>query len=109
MTKLKDYIQQIPDWKLLLNTAGNKGIVQNIPFILYCTALCLVYITMNHLAENTIRRLNETAKELKEDRWKYIDERSQLMRMTKESALVDSALVMGLYKTKVPPHRIVIK
>lgn len=109
MNKLKDYIEQIPDWKQLLHQAGNKGIVQNIPFILYCTALSLVYITMNHLAENTIRRINSTAVELKEYRWRHVDERSQLMRMTKESELSDKAKSMGLELTKVPPHKIVIK
>ncbi|MBL7774189.1 MAG: hypothetical protein JNM95_15105 [Chitinophagaceae bacterium] len=109
MNKLKNYIEQIPDWKQLLHQAGTKGIVQNLPFILYCTALGLVYITMNHMAENTIRKINQTAVQLKEYRWRHVDERSQLMRMTKESELADRALDMGLQKTKVPPHKIVIK
>jgi hypothetical protein len=70
--------------------------------------LSLVYITMNHYAENTIRRINETARELKEDRWRYIDEKSQFMFMTKESQLEHGAAALGLEKTKVPPYKITI-
>lgn len=99
-------LKKIPNWKTLLRLAGNKVIVENIPFILYCSFLGLVYITMNHYAENTIRRINETARELKEDRWRYIDEKSQFMFLTKESQLETSAVQLGLEKTKVPPFKI---
>ncbi len=92
----------------MLHLAGNKGIVHNIPFILYCSGLSLVYITMNHYAENTIRKINETARELKEDRWRYIDEKSQFMFLTKESQLELRAAALGLEKTKVPPFKIQI-
>ncbi len=101
-------MHQIPDWKQMFHAVGYKGIVKNLPFILYCTGLGLVYITMNHLAENTIRRINETAKELKEYRWRYVDEKSQLMFLTKESELAKGAALLGLEKTKVPPHKIII-
>jgi len=63
---------------------------------------------MNHYAENTIRRLNETANQLKEDRWRYIDEKSQFMFLTKESELEKGATELGLEKTKVPPFKIEI-
>ena len=101
-------LKKIPNWKTLLQLAGNKGIVHNIPFILYCSSLGLVYITMNHYAENTIRRINETACILKEDRWKYIDEKSQFMFLTKESQLEIKATALGLHKTTLPPYKIQI-
>ena len=90
----------------MLNTVGNQGIVNNIPFILFCSFLGIIYITINHLAENRIRKINETAKELKELRWKYIDEKSQIMFLTKESELEKGASALGLQKTKVPPYKI---
>ena len=85
----------IPDWKLILNKVGQKGIVSNIPLILYVSLLALVYITINHHAENTIRDINRTAKELKELRWRYVDEKTQIMSLTKESNLEQSASAMG--------------
>lgn len=99
-------LKKIPNWRTMLQMAGNKGIVHNIPFILFCSALSLVYITMNHAAENTIRKINETARQLKEDRWRYIDEKSQFMFLTKESQLEVGAAALGLEKTKVPPFKI---
>jgi len=101
-------LKNLPNWKTMLLLAGNKGIVHNIPFILYCSALSLVYITMNHYAENAIRSINQTARELKEDRWRYIDEKSQFMFLTKESQLEIGASALGLEKTKVPPYKIQI-
>ena len=99
---------QIPDWKLVLNNVGQKGIVSNIPLIFYIAFLALVYITINHHAENTIRDINKTARELKELRWRYVDEKTQIMFLTKESQLEQSATSMGLKKTKVPPYKIAI-
>jgi hypothetical protein len=61
---------------------------------------------MNHFAENTIREINRTAKDLKEYRWKYVDEKTQIMFLTKESQLEKGAVLMGLEKTKVPPYKI---
>lgn len=102
-------LSRIPDWKLMLNVVGRKGIVSNIPFILYCSLLSIVYITLNHFAENTIRDINKTAKQLKELRWKYVDEKTQIMFLTKESQLEKGVASMGLEKTKVPPQKIQVK
>lgn len=106
MTKIKNILHNIPNWKRMLNTVGNEGIVNNMPFILYCSLLGIVYITINHLAENRIRKINDTAKQLKELRWKFIDEKSQIMFLTKESELAKGASVLGLQITKVPPYKI---
>jgi hypothetical protein len=102
-------LNRLPDWKQMLNTVGNKGIVNNIPFILYCAFLSIVYITINHFGENTIRNINSTAKELKEFRWKYVEEKTQIMFLTKESELEKGAAALGLEKTKVPPYKIQVK
>ena len=102
------FLQKMPDWKTLLRTAGHKGIVANIPFILYCTVLALIYITINHRAETAIRDLNVTVSQLKEDRWRYIDEKSQFMFLTKESQLESGALRIGLEKATMPPYKISI-
>jgi len=99
-------LQRIPDWKQLFHLVGKRGIAGNIPFILYCAMLGIVYIMFNHFAENTIRDINRTARELRELRWKYIDEKTQIMFLTKESQLEKSAVLLGLNKTKIPPQKI---
>jgi hypothetical protein len=45
---------------------------------------------------------------MKELRWKYVDEKTQIMFLTKESQLEKGAAMMGLEKTKVPPFKIQI-
>ncbi len=106
MNKIKNILHNIPNWKRMLNTVGNEGIVNNMPFILYCSLLGIFYISINHLAENRIRKINDTAKQLKELRWRFIDEKSQIMFLTKESELAKGASVLGLQTTKVPPYKI---
>lgn len=100
---------KIPDWKLLLNKFGKKGIVSNIPFIMYLALLALIHIAIVHQTQNTIKDINNAAKEIKELRWKYIDEKTQIMYLTKESELETNAASLGLFKTKVPPYKIVLK
>ena len=90
----------------MLHWVGQKGIVHNIPFILYCTLLCIFYITINHYAENTIRKINETARTLKEDRWRYTDEKSQFMFLTKQSQLEQLAAQYRLELNTLPPCKI---
>jgi hypothetical protein len=92
----------------MLQTVGYAGIVRNIPFIFYCAGLALIYITLNHYAENTIRKINETSKQMKELRWKYIDTKSQMMFLTKESELAKKATEQGLEVLKTPPQKITI-
>ena len=99
-------LQRIPDWKQLLHLVGKRGIAGNIPFILYCAMLGIIYIMLNHFAENTIRDINRTARDMRELRWRYIDEKTQIMFLTKESQLEKSAVLLGLHKTKVPPQKI---
>ncbi len=90
----------------MLTAIGHKGIVKNMPFLLYCAFMGIIYISMNHYAENTIRDINRKSRVLKEARWKYIDLQTQIMFLTKESELAKPAAALGLEKTKVPPHKI---
>lgn len=99
---------QIPDWKLLLNIIGKKVILKNIPLMFYMTCLAIIYISINHYAENKERESEKMAKELKELRWKYIDAKTQIMILTKESKLEQSANKIGLNVTKMPPYKIEI-
>lgn len=106
MDTIKNKLNTIPDWKEMAHTIGYKGIVQNIPYILFCTCLGLVFITLNHYAENTIRKLNQKSTELKEIRWQYIDQKSQLMFLTKESEIIKKASLQGLEVLTQQPIKI---
>jgi hypothetical protein len=98
----------IKNWQDAMHVIGNRGIVNNIPFIMYCVILALMYITVIHTSENRIRRLNEYSKKIKELGWQYKDERSKLMFLTKESELVKSASTLGLEVNLITPKKIVV-
>jgi hypothetical protein len=98
----------INNWQELVSAIGNKGIVKNIPFIMYCVVLTLLYIAIIHNSENRIRHLNEHVKKIKELGWQYKDERSKLMFLTKESELVKSASTLDLNVNLVTPKKIVV-
>ncbi len=101
-------MNKIPDWKLILKQIAQKGIVNNVPFIIYLSILAIIYISISHYAENTEREIVKIAKELKEQRWKYIDQKTQMMSMTKESSLETRANELGLKIAKTPPFKITI-
>ncbi len=98
----------INSWQEVMSVIGNKGIVKNIPFVMYCAFLALLYITIIHKSENRIRNLNEYSKTIKELTWQYKDERSKLMFLTKESELVKSASTLGLDVNLITPKKIEI-
>ena len=106
INKIFQDTEGVNNWQEALNAIGNKGIVKNIPFIMYCVILALVYITIIHKSENRMRDLNDYSKKIKELSWQYKDERSKLMFLTKESELVKSASTLGLNVNLITPQKI---
>jgi Bacteriodetes cell division protein (FtsL-like) len=82
-----------PNWKRWLNY---QSIVKQVPFFLFLTALAVLYIFNGHYADNTIRRINRTAKEVKELKYEYIAVKSEVMFQSKPSELVKAVEPLGL-------------
>jgi hypothetical protein len=106
--KILPHTEGINTWQDAMSAIGNRGIVKNISFIMYCVMLALLYITIIHKSENRMRNLNEYSKTIRELTWQYKDERSKLMFLTKESELVKSASELGLNVNLVTPKKIEI-
>ena len=49
----------------------NRFIVKNIPFYFFISAMALVYIANGHYADKTMRKINETEKNLKEMEYEF--------------------------------------
>jgi hypothetical protein len=94
------------EWRLRINY---KAIVQNMPFILFLSALALLYIANSHLAEKKIRRINKLGREIKELKWEYINVKSELMFRSKMSEVSKSVEPLGLKQLNAPPQKIVIQ
>lgn len=86
-----------------------QGIVRNVPYLMFLTLLCILYITNNNRAISLTRDINDKTKELKELRWKYMDIQSRLMYQTSETQLVPKAAALGLRPLDKPAFEINIK
>ncbi len=87
-------------WKRWLNY---QSIVKQVPFFLFLAALAVVYIFNGHYADKTMRKINRTAKEVRELKYEYIAVKSKVMYQSKQSELVKVVVPLGLKElTKSP-------
>jgi hypothetical protein len=98
--------RNISKWQKRLEDLGMKGLVKNIPLIVVVMLFFILNIFIVHYTENTIRDLNRKSTQLKQLRWHYIDQKSKLMFMTKESELAKHAAQQGLDVLSSPPSKI---
>lgn len=101
--------KQNRDWKKLVERISYQGIVRNMPYLMFLTLLCILYITNNNKAISLTRSINEKTKELKELKWRYMDLQSRLMYQTSESQLILKTEAIGLKPLDRPAFEIKIK
>lgn len=94
------------EWRLRINY---RALVSNMPFILFLSALALVYIANSHMAEKKVRRINKLGREIKELRWEYLNVKSELMFRSKLSEVSKAVEPLGLKALNNPPQKIVVK
>ena len=63
---------------------------------MFLAVLAVVYIYNGHLADKTIRKINQTAKEVKELKYEYISVKSKVMYQSKQSELIKAVEPLGL-------------
>ena len=81
-------------------------ILNNLGFFLFLSVLAVFYIANGHMADNRIRKINETARQLKDLQYEYKTIKSEMMFRSRESELVKAAEPLGLKLDSVPPVRI---
>lgn len=93
-------------WKDIVERISYQGIVRNMPYLMFLTLLCILYITNNNRAISLTRDINTKTKELKELRWRYMDIQSRLMYQTSETQLIPKAATIGLKPLDKPAFEI---
>jgi hypothetical protein len=83
-----------------------KWIVSNIGFFLFLALLAVLYIANGHMADNRIRKISETARQLKDLQYEYKTLKSEMMFKSRESEMVRAAEPLGLYMDSLSPYRI---
>ncbi len=87
-------------------TLYNRWIVKNIPFYVFVAMLAIVYIANGHYADKTIRKINSTAKHLKEMEYEFKTVKRDVIFRSKESELAKAVAPLGLKELIVPPIRL---
>ncbi len=101
---------QISKIKIPFKAAVKYGwILHHLPFFLFMAMLALVYIANGHWADNTIRDINVTAKEVKNLEYEYKSLKSLEMFKSRESQVIQAAAPLGIAPAIEPPMRIVLK
>jgi len=85
------------------------GTIKFFKYLLYIALLAFIYIANNYYAENNIREINKLRKELKELRYEYINVKTQLMHIEKQSQIAKKLERNGIKKNKQPVKTIKIK
>lgn len=96
-------------WSEIVDRISYQGIVRNMPYLMFLTVLCILYITNNNRAISLTRSINEKTKELKELRWRYMDIQSRLMFQTSETQIIDKTNAFGLKPLAKPAFEIKVK
>src|SRR5437868_9922520 len=106
---MEDQIMQEKEFKPDPLAGGGKrwlndqSIVKQIPFFLFLALLAVIYIYNGHYADNTIRNINHTAREVKELQHEYKTVKSEVMFRSKQSELVKAVEPLGLKELTASP------
>jgi predicted membrane protein len=104
---LKNYKNKVfnptKDWRRRLYY---RWIVKNIPFFLFTALLTVLYIGNGHYADKNIRKINATAKHVKEMEYEFKTVKQDVIFRSKESELVKAVEPLGLRELTAPPIKI---
>jgi len=81
-------------------------IIKHFAFLMFLALLGIFYIANGHWADNTIRDINITAKQVKDMEYEYKNLKSLEMYRSRESQVVQAAGALGLKPAATPPVKL---
>lgn len=101
--KLTDTVKKVADFDFSIS---KDVVIKQLPFIMYCCVLLLVFIFITHQTEKTARNTEILKNETKNLRTYYINTLSMLMYESKQSNLARKLSKKGIKELKTPPYKI---
>jgi cell division protein FtsL len=89
------------NWRRLLSY---RWIMKNMFFFLFLAALAVIYIYNGHYADNVVRDISRTNREVKELQYEYKTLKSEVMFRSKQSELAKAVGPFGLKELTAPPY-----
>jgi len=83
-------------------------IVKHFAFLLFLALLGVIYIANGHWADNTVRDINITQKQVKDMEYEYKNLKSLEMYRSRESQVTQAAAALGLKPAATPPVKLEI-
>ncbi|MGF7037956.1 FtsL-like putative cell division protein [Mucilaginibacter lappiensis] len=93
----------------------SKGILSTekatsaLPFVMYVALLGMIYIGNMHLAEKTIRDIDNITKEVKERGWDYKTAKAEMAFKSTLTEVAKRADTLGVRQSVEPPQKITVK
>jgi hypothetical protein len=88
---------------------AREKVIGLLPFLIFLTAIGLLYIFNSNYANRTIITISKTKKQIEEQRFEYINTKSKLMQTTRQTEIAKRLQYSGLKESKTPPRKIVIQ
>lgn len=82
---------------------------KHLPFLLFLAFVAIIYIGNSYYAEKNIRKIERLQKQLKEMRYEYVTNKSQVMHSSRQSQVANSLKKKGIKESTVPPNKIFVE
>ena len=106
-------VREIPD--NFFTQLFTKGFISTekatsaLPFLMYLALLGMIYIGNMHLAEKTIRDIDDITKEVKERGWDYKTAKADMAFKSTLTEVAKRADTLGVRQSIEPPQKITVK
>ncbi|WP_133780145.1 FtsL-like putative cell division protein [Pedobacter nutrimenti] len=85
-----------------------EAATEMLPFLLFISFLCMLYIANSHMAVKNIRSIDKLNKEVKELSWEYKSLKADLMFKSKLTEVAKKVDTLGIKELTAPPKKIVV-
>jgi hypothetical protein len=87
---------------------SKEAATEALPFLIFISVLCMLYIANSHMAVKNIRNIDKLSKEVKELSWEYKSLKADLMFKSKLTEVAKKVDTLGIKELTEPPNKIVV-
>jgi hypothetical protein len=87
---------------------SKEAATEALPFLIFISVLCMLYIANSHMAMKNIRDIDKLNKEVKELSWEYKSLKADLMFKSKLTEVAKKVDTLGIKELTEPPIKIVV-
>lgn len=85
---------------------NDKTFFDNLPFILFLTALGFLYITNSYYVEDTVREMEDVKNKIKDQNNIFVITKTQVSLKGQRNEVAEKVTELGLKESKTPPFEI---